>query len=207
MGRRYGRAARVVLAWGSVGASEFNCCTLTPSADKRHPLVRRGTPLRVTSAPNVWLRPTCCLWPNGCALDFFCPCGAPWSSTLETTCAWPLFRSALSWRISEPSRLSSSDSLCSRRPKPAPSIRAAASAARFVSTIGAASDGAPLPGFDVLGAAAFAVVACFCVVACFWVVACFCVVEGASASFLVVAFFFVVAAASADSLFPDFFFA
>ena len=41
-----------------------------------YPPVRRGTPVRLTSAPKVWLRKLCFCPPNG-RLDFFWPAGAP----------------------------------------------------------------------------------------------------------------------------------
>ena len=102
------------------------------------PPVRRGTPVRLTSAPNVWLCPTC-LCPNG-AFDRLAACGVVLFNRLFIPCKCGLLTD--SFRFLNVLDSGFDAAACAVLPDRANSIFAAACAANEV-LMGAADPAGP----------------------------------------------------------------
>ena len=137
------------LRLGDLGDWRFNFLDRSLVRPLRHPPVRRGTPVRLTSAPKVWLWPTrLSPWRKGW-FDFFLPGSPVRSSRLATVCEWGCVSDCFIERNWDDSRAAASvdgaAELLGRTP-PEPTIAAAAAAA--------ASIGAGRGGLTGVGAGA-----------------------------------------------------
>lgn len=117
-----------------------------------YPPVRRGTKFLEASEPKVWLWPTCFPGWKG-VLFFLAAVEMVLLSMLPTEAAWGLLKDCLSCLNAEVSFLSPVEAAGFRPEAFAPTMRAAASAARVVLTIGAAGAGAGFAAAFDFGAA------------------------------------------------------